>query len=253
MTTAPPFYCISHKDPGWPLPPFMTVVGTGGYVPEHGIGMSVHCPQFAFKNNQLGEYAALFMIRRVLEEAHATGFVGICHYRRYALTVEIGEARGFNFHAHPDQLRQLAPEAFYADGATPIISVPVGFAGTVLQQYAANAVGRDLLMFFGDAIDSGVVTNDEAAQFLSGNSFITAGNVGVIPVDWFVDILGDIEKVVARFSHNHYIRREGYDERSMGLCCERLHSLLLTRKVLAYGPERVIARPLTVLTETGRL
>jgi hypothetical protein len=21
MTSLPPFYCISHKDPGWPLPP----------------------------------------------------------------------------------------------------------------------------------------------------------------------------------------------------------------------------------------
>ncbi|GGC07609.1 hypothetical protein [Pseudoduganella buxea] len=253
MTTAPAFYCISHKDPGWPIPPFMTMVGTGGFVPAGGIGMSVHCPQFAFKNNQLGEYAALFMIRRLLEEAHATGFVGICHYRRYALTVEIGEARGFNFHAHPDQLQGLGPEAFYGDGATPIISVPVGFAGTVLQQYAANAVARDLLMFFGDAIDCGVVSNDAAANFLSGNSFITAGNVGFIPVDWFIDIVRGVEEVVARFSHNHYIRREGYDERSIGLCCERLHSLLLTNKVLAYGQDKVIVRPLTVLTATGSL
>ena len=253
MPTLPPFYCISHKDPGWELPGFMTLVGTGGFVPERGIGMSVHCPQLAYKNMQLGEYTALFMIRRLLEESHAAGFVGICHYRRYALTSEIGKLRGFNYHAHPDELHGLPAQAFIGDGATPIISAPINFPGTVMQQYSANAVGRDLLMFFGDAIDCGVIESHEAINFLSGTSFITAGNVGFVPVDWFVEMMRQLEDVVARFAHNHYIRREGYEERTMGLCCERLHGLLLRKKALEYGHQRVITRPLTVLTETGLL
>ena len=253
MTSPPPFYCISHKDPGWPLPPFLTLVGTGGYVPERGIGMSVYAPQLAYKNMKLGEYAALFMIRRLLEEAHADGFVGICHYRRYALVAEIGQLRGFNYHAHPSELQDLPIEAFIGDGTTPIISAPINFPGTVMQQYSANAVGRDLLMFFGDAVDCGVVDSDEAINFLSGTSFITAGNVGYMPVAWFVETMRQLEGVVARFAHNHYIRREGYEERTMGLCCERLHGLLLRKKALEYGADKVITRPLTVLTETGRL
>ncbi|KQY08693.1 MULTISPECIES: hypothetical protein [Massilia] len=253
MTSPPPFYCISHKDPGWPLPPFLTLVGTGGYVPERGIGMSVYAPQLAYKNMKLGEYAALFMIRRLLEEAHADGFVGVCHYRRYALVAEIGQLRGFNYHAHPSELQDLPIEAFIGDGTTPIISAPINFPGSVMQQYSANAVGRDLLMFFGDAVDCGVIDSDEAINFLSGTSFITAGNVGYMPVAWFVETMRQLEGVVARFAHNHYIRREGYEERTMGLCCERLHGLLLRKKALEYGADKVITRPLTVLTETGRL
>ena len=253
MTSLPPFYCISHKDPGWPLPPFLTLVGTGGYVPERGIGMSVYAPQLAYKNMKLGEYAALFMIRRLLEEAHADGFVGVCHYRRYALVAEIGQLRGFNYHAHPSELQDLPIEAFIGDGTTPIISAPINFPGSVMQQYSANAVGRDLLMFFGDAVDCGVIDSDEAINFLSGTSFITAGNVGYMPVAWFVETMRQLEGVVARFAHNHYIRREGYEERTMGLCCERLHGLLLRKKALEYGADKVITRPLTVLTETGRL
>jgi len=253
MTSPPPFYCISHKDPGWPLPPFLTLVGTGGYVPERGIGMSVYAPQLAYKNMKLGEYAALFMIRRLLEEAHADGFVGVCHYRRYALVAEIGQLRGFNYHAHPSELQDLPIEAFIGDGTTPIISAPINFPGSVMQQYSANVVGRDLLMFFGDAVDCGVIDSDEAINFLSGTSFITAGNVGYMPVAWFVETMRQLEGVVARFAHNHYIRREGYEERTMGLCCERLHGLLLRKKALEYGADKVITRPLTVLTETGRL
>jgi len=253
MTSPPPFYCISHKDPGWLLPPFLTLVGTGGYVPERGIGMSVYAPQLAYKNMKLGEYAALFMIRRLLEEAHADGFVGVCHYRRYALVAEIGQLRGFNYHAHPSELQDLPIEAFIGDGTTPIISAPINFPGSVMQQYSANAVGRDLLMFFGDAVDCGVIDSDEAINFLSGTSFITAGNVGYMPVAWFVETMRQLEGVVARFAHNHYIRREGYEERTMGLCCERLHGLLLRKKALEYGADKVITRPLTVLTETGRL
>lgn len=249
--TSPPYYCIAHQPHPWRLPDFMTMIGTGDHVPERGIAMSERFPGEAHKNRFHGEYVALYAIRKMLLDAGAQGFVGFCHYRRFALPRPIGTLRGFNFHAHPDLLATLRPEDFYGDGAVPIIPASVTFAGSVLQQAAASDIGRDILLFFGDAVDCGVITSTEAANFLSGNSFITAPTVAYIPVDWFVDIVHALEMVMSRFYRYHYIDREGYLGRSMAFCCERLQALLLAKRAAAWGLDKLIAQPLTLLSEHG--
>lgn len=242
------YYCIAHAPFGWKMPDFMTMVGSGDYVPEHGLAMSkLLTPEKALANRYLGEYLALFEIRRRLIAEKATGFVGFCHYRRFALTEPIGVLNGFNYHAHPDMLARVKPEHFYGDGKTPIVPISVTFAGTVLQQYEANGVARDMLMFFGDAIDCGVITNLEAANFLSNPSFITAPTVAYIPVQWFVEIVHDLELVMSRYYRHHYAQRPGYADRSMAFCCERLQAFLLSKRIAAWGADKVISRALVRL------
>lgn len=245
------FYCIAHAPYAWQLPDFMTMIGTGSHVPATGIAMSQAYPDLAMQNRYLGEYVALYAIRRMLIESQAEGFVGFCHYRRFALTQPIGELRGFNYHAHPDLLARVQPEHFYGDGKTPIIPAMVTFQGSVLRQYAANGIARDLLLYFGAAIDCGVITDQEASDFLSQNAFITAPTVAYIPIAWFIEIVGALEKVMARFYRYHYIEREGYLERSMAFCCERLQALLLAKKADAWGWDKLVSNPLVLLSEQG--
>jgi hypothetical protein len=248
MNQPPLFYCIAHAPFNWKLPDFMTMIGSGDYVPETGLAMSkLLSPEEAARNRYLGEYLALFEIRRRLIAEKAEGFVGFCHYRRFALTEPIGILHQFNYHAHPDMLAKVKPEHFYGDGKTPIVPISVTFAGTVLQQYEANGVARDMLMFFGDAIDCGVITNLEAANFLSNPSFITAPTVAYIPVEWFVGIVHDLELVMSRYFRHHYVHRPGYTDRSMAFCCERLQAFLLAKRIAAWGQDKVIARALVRL------
>jgi hypothetical protein len=245
------YFCVSHKEIPWKLPSFMTVIGTGSYIPMHGIALSKDFPDLAYKNKYLSEYAALFALRRLLTGTDPNCYIGISHYRRFALTHPIGTLRGFNYHAHPDLLTEVPDEHFYGDGSTPIIPMMVHFDGSVLRQYSAVAIARDLLMFFGDAIESGVITDNEAADFLSNNHFITAGTAAFIPVSWFIDIVEQIERVVSRFYWSHHIVRDGYLERSIGFCAERLHGLLLAKYVNSFGWEKVVTQPLTLLVEDG--
>lgn len=251
MNPTPPFYCIAHAPFNWKMPDFMTMVGSGDYVPETGLAMSqLLSPEEALRNRYLGEYLALFEIRRRLIAERAEGFVGFCHYRRFALTEPIGVLHQFNYHAHPDMLAKVRPEHFYGDGQTPIVPISVTWAGTVLQQYEACVTGRDLLMFFGDAIDCGVISNLEAANFLSGTAFIPAPTVAFIPVQWFVEIIHDLELVASRYYRHHYVYREGYADRSIAFCCERLQAFLLAKRIAAWGQDKVIQRPLVLLGET---
>lgn len=246
--TAPHFYCISHAPCSWPLPKFMTVFGTGDYCPEGGIAMSIHSPEQAFKNRYLGEYVALYMIRDILIEKNATGFVGLCHYRRFALTRQHGELRGFNYQLSPDTFATLKPEDFYGNGTIPIIPAVVGFRCSMLTLYSIHCVARDLLLFFGSAIDCNAISSHEASEFLSGNYFITAPTVAYMPIEWFIEIVNTLEKVMDHFFAKHYIERQGYLERSMAFCCERLQAFLLLKFVRAHGFENVISQPLSLIT-----
>lgn len=246
----PLYYCIAHAPFPWRMPDFMTMLGSGDYVPESGLAMSqLLSPEEALRNRYLGEYLALFQVRRMLEQQQAQGFVGFCHYRRFALTQPVGHLNQFNHWAHPSDFARVKPEHFLGDGRTPIVPVNYTFAGSVLQQYCAVAVARDLLTFFGDAIDCGVITDWEASNFLSGNSFMPCPTVAYIPVEWFTAITRQLELVMSRHYRYHYIEREGYLARSMAFSCERLHALLLARFIDAHGADKVISTPTVVLDD----
>ena len=245
--STPLFFCITHKQPEWPLPSFLTVVGTGGYVPPQGIALSQHYPDLAFQNEHLGEFAALFALRRMLADAPASHLFGICHYRRFALTQPLGEMHGFNSYAHPDLLASAKPEHFFGDTTKIIVPSAVNFGGTVLRQYAAVAQARDLLTYFGAAIDAGAVDQNEAADFLSQNTFMPACTAAYLPVGWFREIIERVELATNHFMKNGHIEREGFEKRNAGFCAERFYSMLLQQHLERYGWQNVITTPMTML------
>ena len=245
--STPLFFCITHKQPEWPLPDFLTVVGTGDYAPPGGIALSQLYPEFAFRNEHLGEFAALFALRRMLAEAPAASLVGVCQYRRFALTQPLGQMHGFNSFAHPDMLAQAKPEHFFGEGNKIIVPSLVNFGGSVLRQYAAVARARDMLMYFGTAVDAGVVDESAVANFLSQNTFMPACTAAYIPVGWFRDILTRVELATDLFMKTAHIEREGDQKRNAGLCAERFYSMLLQQHLDQFGWANVIVTPMTML------
>ena len=227
----------------------MTVIGTGNYVPEHGIAMSQAFPELANQNSYLGEYVALYAIRELLRKSNTDGFVGFCHYRRITLTKQHGELRRINIHAHPNQLQAMSLVDFYWDRNTPIIPATASMMVSILQQYAVCGLNsRDLLLYFASAIDCNVITSAEAAEFLSSNQLISAPTVSFIPICDFIDLVNALELVNTHFYKNHYIEQYGYQARAMAFCCERLHSYLLAKKAMQWGQGTYIALPSTVLS-----
>ena len=174
-------------------------------------------PELAFQNEHLGEFAALFAIRRMLEGQAPTSMFGICHYRRFALTQPLGEMRGFNSYAHPSLLSQARPEHFFGEGNKIIVPSLVHFEGSVLRQYAAVAEARDLMMYFGAAVDAGAVDQNAAADFLSQNSFIPACTAAYLPVGWFVDIVTRVEMATQSIHEDraHRARRPAEAQRRL--------------------------------------
>jgi hypothetical protein len=249
--STPLFFCITHKQLAWPLPEFITIVGNGGFVPERGIALSQHYPALASMNEHLGEFSALFALRRILAEAPPERLFGLCHYRRFALPQPLGELHGFNSYADPALLAQARPDQFFGDGSKIIVPSKVTFNGSVLRQFASVGNARDLLMYFGAAVDAGAITHGEAADFLSQNSFMPACTAAYLPVGWFCSMIDRVEAATKQFLSTVHIERAGYERRNAGLCAERFYSLLLQQQLDQYGWERVITAPMTMLVEAG--
>ncbi len=107
------------------------------------------------------------------------------------------------------------------------------------------------MMFFADAVDCGVIKDEDSALFLSGNKFIAAATAAYIPIPWFIDIVTKVETVVKHFCRLHRLDRPDYDQRSTGFCAERLHAMLLSQYAEAYGWDKLVSVPLTVLSGDG--
>src|ERR1700710_1891255 len=90
------YFCVTHQALRWPIPSFMRAVST---VPA-GKGvqdLSTRYPQLAGRGAELGEYATLFGVRRLLQESWERGapsasdqMIGVAHYRRFAVTRPTG-------------------------------------------------------------------------------------------------------------------------------------------------------------------
>ena len=114
-------------------------------------------------------------------------------------------------------------------GSPWLIGQPFFFGGgiTVLEQYNACHPVRDLLRFSSEAIDAGL-PQDYVLNFLKSEFMFPSPSVGTFEVLPFLKILDVLENIAFRFIENGYLKREGYQSKSVCFLLERLHSFLLT-------------------------
>jgi hypothetical protein len=206
-------------------------------------------PQLAGRDGVIGEYATLFALRRLLEEARdrgepsAGGMVGISHYRRFAVTRPTG-TRSYVYGAvTPAEFARLPRDLFVPAGDTVLFPTPVRVGPTVLGQFAQYHHTRDLLHFMAIAIDLGVVSDAQVTEWLAGQVMVPAAAIGVFPEDWLLRTLTDLERVVDAFEGSVAIPRDGYQRRTVAFCLERLHGLLLSGLVETRAQDGYLAHP----------
>lgn len=240
------YFTATHEELDWPLPGFMEPVSTvpaGDGVTDLG----ERFPELAGRGVELGEYATLFGVRRLLQESWredgppaADEMVGISHYRRFAVTRPtgtqtflVGEVTSRVFADLPDDLFLPPPGAI-------MVPALVDFGGSVQGFYAHHQPVRDLLHFMGLAVDLGVVDDRSVADFLSGHRMMPTASVSVVPASWLVATLEQLERVAEAFGATVATPREGYQRRARGFCCEWLHGMLLGQLLSGWPADRVI-------------
>jgi hypothetical protein len=239
-----PYYAVTHRPLEWPLPSFVQPVtvtpGLGGGV----VDLTRWAPDLAGRDRTLGEYAALFGLRRMLEAEWGGSpppagqlMIGLAHFRRFGVTGDVGTPAGMTQLVDPAAFGRLPADVFVPDGPTIVVPAPLDFGRSLLRQYAESHVVRDLLLFMGVAIDLGVVDDGSVTAFLDNSVLFATPSVGVYPTEWLLIVLEALETVADTFESTLAQDREGYQRRATGFCCERLHALLLQQLVQKWaGP-----------------
>ncbi|SDF48018.1 hypothetical protein [Klenkia brasiliensis] len=248
------YFSVAYRPLAWPLPRFVEAVSISP-VDEGVQDLGAHAPQWVGTDPQLGEYATLFALRRVLEEEPAASpdeMVGISHYRRFAVTLpaRVSSRRGEAI--KPADFAKLSRDRFLPPPGTILHPEPFPVPPSLVAQYGRFHPVRDLLRFMALAIELQVVEDHEVAAWLGGDVLVPAASVGVFPRSWWIATMTDLERVASAFLETAAEPREGYNRRAPAFCLERLHSLLLVKLVQGWPPDRVLAHPELVVDPTGR-
>ncbi|MFZ4554350.1 MAG: hypothetical protein ACOYNQ_07405 [Burkholderiales bacterium] len=181
----------------------------------------------------LSEYYSLFMLNRNLKHfCSPEDLITICQHRRFVLNRLLGEptknqpwAR-FVTLAQVDEIKceWLAPRF-----GELLIGSRFDMGRSVFNQYVRHHPARDLLRFSANLVDVGIFSDTQAVEWLEQTSFIPSPSCGTFPVGLLIPILEALELASLSFFHNGYVKREGYQGRSISFLIERLNSALLDK------------------------
>jgi hypothetical protein len=196
-------------------------------------------------DRRIGEYAFLFALRRVLEDARVSeqplANITIAQYRRFVLNSALGtRAQNVPFArvlSHEEALALSAHSFEPRPGHEWLISTAARTGSSVTHHYARYHVLRDWLRFLSDAVDAAALSADDAQGAALAEIIIPAPSNGVFPASVLVQHMKTLEASGLAFLQGGFVERTDYQRRALGFCLERLHSYLVQKAVRSRGLE----------------
>jgi hypothetical protein len=84
-------------------------------------------------------------------------------------------------------------------------------------------------MFAAACANSSYLSADDIKTFASFRGLIPSPALCYIKTDLFIKIMKILIEVTDEYLKNYYVKREGYQKRTLGYLLERLHSYLLCK------------------------
>ncbi|MEI6712573.1 MAG: hypothetical protein WCO60_02405 [Verrucomicrobiota bacterium] len=235
-----PCYCISHVQPVVPERFYTDVVALG----EYGRDLPCHVSKVdsfwdearpvAFSS------AGLAVIPKIVEASSTASVVGICSYRKIILPKAHAPINPLRFQV--ETLLSDVEGLSLADCLPPnlehefLVTGPVYFTDGIIGQYSKYHVLRDLLDYAALAIELGVLSQEEAKEFLMCPILIPGGcDVGFYPRQWLLETLGKLEILGREFVKRYGNRILGYDQfnrRALNFLGERLGSFFVLSELM---------------------
>ena len=230
-------YFVGHRKPEFPI-----WKGFEYFTPPPLIKNASSIDQLLADHRLLSEYASLFQLRNTLiAQGNTSGQITIAQYRRFVLNIPLG-LKSTNLSwarvLSPEDMQDLAmgDEVLPTPGQSYLIgsglSLPMGMLGN----YAGSHYTRDILQFTANLVDSGILSNAQAFNFLSQPILIPSPSCGTFPLEGFLNIIGKLKEAAVAFFENGY---KSYDDPHQGRVCgaliERLNSYLLLDHLVQEG------------------
>jgi len=203
----------------------------------------------------IGEYHYLFRLNRELKKTTRFDSIRIAQYRRIVVNVEMGdraENQPWTRVVSADVARDLDAQKLTEPKDHGFLVSSIFPMPSVLAQYASSHPSRDILRFLADAVDAGIVNDQDATSALLVNGLIPAPSNGTFPINCFTKIMDTLERAAIQFVSGGFMARSDYQRRSVGFCLERLNSYLLLKELAAKSVDlaAVMGQQLTISDQT---
>jgi hypothetical protein len=218
-------------------------------------------PHFSIRagigDKEIGEYHFLFGLRRYLESNQGKyGVVIISHYRRVLSSKKIGVPTNLN-QSHtsvisPKELEREDVSIVLPKSGAWLIGTPVLIHdGKQLHHFNISHPLQEYLTFLTLAIDLQIINGNEAVALLTATHMITAASIGVFPIEHFVDHMTQLEALTTAYLDLGRKKYEGFNQRIIAFCLERIHSFLLMKVLERHGSDKSITGYQLVISENG--
>lgn len=237
------FYaCFSHIPIHVDYPDFVTPIYLGEASNLGALNLPSLAPAWEKYHPILGGTAGSFALNNYLKTNKSTQkYVGICQYRKFVSHFKIGVTAD-NYQVmdvttnHALNKSSLA-EAMIAKTIKPLISQPGQFLHhghkyNYLYQYKDVHHIEDILRFTAQLVENNVIDKEDAYLFLNEEIFIPGGlELGIYPIDFWMNTMTQLEKVVSACISLFPTNREGYQSRAWAFCMERIGSYLILKEL----------------------
>lgn len=190
-------------------------------------------------DKELGEYFYLFGLRKYLQNnPHEYQILIVAHYRRFLSSSAIGTRSNLAYvrTLTSDEAEASRPEIILPISGTRLIpgAIPLGQGG-VLTQFAQHHPVGELYKFLASAVDSGVISVEDATNIPLASALIPAPSIGVFLLNEFIEDMTTLEECTRAFLRHKQKEFSGYQRRIIAFCLERIHSYLTLKKIAKYN------------------
>jgi len=235
-----PCYCVTHAEPLVPKRFFTDIIALGDY----GQDLPLHIAkidEFWHEARPVAfSSAGCFAIPKIVQTSSKSPVIGLCSYRKILLPKAYGpdDPHSFLVEIKHDCVTNLSlSDTLPADSEQELfVTRPITFPNGIIDQYARAHILQDLLNFTALSVDLGVLTPEQAKDFLLCPLFIPGGcDFGFYPKDWLVDRQSQLELIGSAFIWQYRERLLGYDKfqvRALSFLTERLGSYFVLTELM---------------------
>ncbi len=229
--------CIGHKPPDFVAPiDYLMLCPKSMGMPNELI-LSDDRFGYHIDGTSLAEYSQLFGLRDILNsgDMHADGLY-LFQYRKFISPLFGGyeSVAPWVRVITPEMAATLFPESTMINDIQTdlIVGALFNFNESISDNYSKAHVTEDLVTFSAACAESNNLTHEDIKMLASMRGIIPSPALCFISTKLFLEMMDTLHEICFTFMKHYHVKRTGYQSRSTGYLLERLHSLLICKKIM---------------------
>ena len=235
-------FCIAHETPVFKLPEEVNIIQTGDFEsPARIFSVAKYLSRIGIqpRSSYLADYAYLLIHDLLARYQQDVDQVIFLLHRKFCSISPLGQTflRAPHLRLEAAEKLDIAAELRAYQGNT-LFPIPITFERGIVSNYASCHHLQDFLRLTALCVDHGILSDQEALEFLTSNTLFPCPAVGSLPIDVSLEIAAVGARYVKAVHDAEFVCLEpsdSYQHRAESFFCERLVSFFLLKSLLKSG------------------